>query len=73
MSTVHEIESAIEQLPAKEKWSLIHRLHDSLWQEWDQQIEADASAGRLDHLVQALEANIAAGRVKPLDEIIDHS
>ena len=73
MSTVHEIESAIGQLPPQEKWSLIHRLHDSLWQEWDQQIEADASAGRLDHLVQALEANIAAGRVKPLDEIIDHS
>ena len=73
MSTVHESESAIEQLPTQEKWGLIHRLHDSLWQEWDQQIEADASAGRLDHLVQALEANIAAGRVKPLDEIIDHS
>ena len=57
MSTVLEIESAIEQLPSKEKWNLIHRLHDSLWQDWDKQIEADA----------------AAGRVKPLDEIVDHS
>ena len=73
MSTVHESESAIEQLPPQEKWSLIHRLHDSPWQEWDKQIEADTSAGRLDQLVQAVEADIAAGRVKPLDEIIDHS
>jgi hypothetical protein len=73
MSTVLEIESAIEQLPPKEKWNLIHRLHDALWQDWDKQIEADAAAGRLDHLVREVEADIAAGRVKPLDEIIDHS
>jgi iron uptake system EfeUOB component EfeO/EfeM len=73
MSTVLEIESAIEQLPPKEKWNLIHRLHNALWQDWDKQIEADAAAGRLDHLVREVEADIAAGRVKPLDEIIDHS
>jgi hypothetical protein len=73
MSTVLEIESAIEKLPPKEKWNLIHRLHDALWQDWDKQIEADAAAGRLDHLVREVEADIAAGRVKPLDEIIDRS
>lgn len=71
MSTVIEIESAIEQLPTSEKWQLIHRLHDALWEEWDKQIEADAAAGRLDHLVAEAQADIAAGRVKPLDEIID--
>jgi hypothetical protein len=73
MSTVNEIESAIRQLPAEEKWKLLHRFHDTLWREWDRQIEADAAAGRLDPLVQEVEADIAAGRVKPLDEIIDHS
>ena len=72
MSTVKEIESAIQQLPPGEKWDLLHRFHDTLWAEWDKQIEADAAAGRLDHLVQEVEADIAAGRVKPLDEIIDH-
>jgi len=30
--------------------------------------ETDAAAGRLDHLVREVEADIAAGRVKPLDE-----
>ncbi len=73
MSTVLEIESAIEQLPANEKWNLIHRLHEALWQDWDKQIEGDAAAGRLDDVVQEVEADIAAGRVKPLNEIIDHS
>ena len=73
MSTVKEIESAIQQLPAEEKWNLLHRFHDTLWNEWDKQIETDAAAGRLDHLVQEVEADIVAGRVKPLDEIIDHS
>jgi len=73
MSTVNEIESAIQQLPSEEKWGLLHRFHDTLWNDWDRQIEADAAAGRLDHLVQEVEADIVAGRVKPLDEIIDHS
>ena len=73
MSTVREIESAIEQLPPNEKWDLLHRFHDSLWIQWDKQIEADAASGRLDHLVQEVEADISSGRVKPLDEIIDNA
>jgi hypothetical protein len=62
MSTTLEIEPAIEQLPPGDKWNLIHRLHDALWQDWDKQIEADAAAGRLDHLVQKVEAGIAAAK-----------
>ena len=73
MSTVKEIESAIRQLPTKEKWNLLHRFHNALWDEWDREIEADAAAGRLDHLVREAEADVAAGRVRPLDDVIDHS
>ncbi len=73
MSTVTEIESAIERLPSKEKWDLLRRFRDALWAQWDQQIEADATAGRLDHLVNEVEADIAAGRLKPLDEVIDNA
>ena len=40
---------------------------------WDRQIETDAKAGRLDHVIAQAEADIAAGRTKPLDEILGHS
>jgi hypothetical protein len=37
---------------------------------WDRQIEADATAGRLDHLWQQALEDIEAGRTKPLDEVL---
>ena len=73
MRTVSEIESAIEQLPPNEKWDLLHRIHDSLWIQWDRQITAGAASGRLDHLIEEVEADIAGGRVKPLDVIIGNA
>jgi hypothetical protein len=33
---------------------------------WDQQIEADFDAGRLDHLIKEIENDIARGNIKPL-------
>lgn len=33
---------------------------------WDKQIAADFEAGKLDHLIAEAEADIAAGRTKPL-------
>ncbi len=37
---------------------------------WDNQIEEDIKAGRLNDLIAQAEADIAAGRVKPLDEVL---
>ena len=71
MSTVKEIESAITQLEPKD----VHAVADSLqaYREelWDRQIEADAKAGRLDKLADEAVEDYRAGRVKPLDEVID--
>lgn len=39
---------------------------------WDMQIEADAKAGRLDELIQRANVDIAANRVKSLDEVINN-
>ncbi|MBM3838526.1 MAG: hypothetical protein FJ398_11285 [Verrucomicrobia bacterium] len=72
MSTVKEIEEAIEQLSTKEKWDLHNWLAEQMADEWDRQIEADAKAGKLDKLWAKAKADIAAGRVKPLDEFLDH-
>ena len=70
VSTVKEIEQAIDRLPAQEQWSLFQRLKDNLWDEWDAEIEADYQAGRLDALIAEAREDIAAGRTKPLDEVL---
>ena len=72
MNTIEEIETAIDHLSNKAQWDLIRRLHDRMWDTWDKEIEADAGAGRLDHLLSEVESDIAEGRVKSLNEIIDN-
>lgn len=71
MSTVAEIEKAIKTLPPEEVWkvgSLVDELRESLW---DKQIDADIAAGKLDKLWEKAKADIAAGRIKPLDEVLN--
>lgn len=70
MSTVHEIETAIDQLPADEKWSLLHRFSDRMWDEWDAQIESDFKAGRLDALIAEVREGIAGGSIRPMNEVL---
>ncbi len=73
MSTVEEIEAAIEKLTEDAQWELAHRLDARLWDAWDEEIKVDAEAGRFDHLVAEVESDIVNDRLKPLNEIIDNS
>jgi hypothetical protein len=73
MSTVQEIETAIAQLPPGEYARIRNWLLEHDNELWDKQIAADSAAGRLDFLVKEIEEDIAAGRTKPLDEIIHDS
>ena len=42
--------------------------------EWDREIERDSQpGGRLEQVLQRARRDIAAGRTKPLDEILDNS
>jgi len=71
MSTVAEIIEAVKQLDERQKGEFLEKLADVDFDDaWDRQINADANAGRLDHLWEEARADIAAGRVKPLDEVI---
>lgn len=57
MSSVAEIQEAILSLPAEDYAQLRQWFTDLDWAKWDQEIEADDAAGRLDFLVaEALEA-----------------
>lgn len=41
---------------------------------WDKEIERDSGeGGSLDPVLKRVRADIASGRTKPLDEVIDHS
>ncbi len=67
MSTVQEIESAIEKLPRHELWQLKARLDRRCEEDWDTQIEQDARAGGpLDKLAREAIAEFREGRCKPL-------
>jgi hypothetical protein len=71
MSTVQEIEAAIEDLPRREFLDLVDRLRSRHADEWDRQIEEDAKAGRLDPLWEEARREIAEGKTRPLDELLD--
>ncbi len=70
MSTVSEIQEAITRLSAAEQRRLARWFEEALEDAWDNQIEEDIKAGRLNDLIAQAEADIAAGRVKPLDEVL---
>ena len=73
MNTVAEIISAVKNLSEQDKGEFLERLAEIDFEDaWDRQIEADVKAGRLDDLITRAEADIAAGRTKPLDEVLDN-
>jgi hypothetical protein len=71
--SIAEIEAAISNLPPED----FARIRDWLLERdslrWDRQIAEDSASGRLDFLVKEIEGDIAEGRTKPLDEVIDGS
>ena len=71
MSTVAEIENALQKLPVNDAWKVADWLQEYLDAKWDQQMDADSAAGKLDPLWEKARADIAAGRVKPLDEVLN--
>lgn len=73
MTTLLEIEAAIKQLSEDDMRQISGWLQEYLAQRWERQIEADLGAGRLDNLIAKAEADIAANRVKALDEVIDNT
>ncbi len=64
--TATEIKEAIAKLPHEEFWQFAEWFDDHKSDRWDQQIQEDAQAGRLDHLVRKADEDIVAGRCTPL-------
>jgi hypothetical protein len=64
--SVKEIEAAIKMLPPKQLGELVAWLNDYHHQVWDQQIEGDLEAGRLDAVLAEVDRDFRAGLAKPL-------
>ncbi len=62
MSTVEQIEEAIQKLSPKEFESLLQWIGDYMDDEWDEQMKKDARSGRFDKLLAQVDADIQAGR-----------
>jgi hypothetical protein len=71
MSTVVEIEKALQALPVEEARKVSGWLRDYLDEAWDKQLDGDIASGRLDKVWQKALTDIAAGRVKLLDESLN--
>ena len=70
MTTLPEIEAAIKQLSEGDVRQLSVWLQEYLDETWDRQIEADLVSGKLGKLIAKAEEDIAASRVRDLDEIL---
>jgi hypothetical protein len=65
MSTVEQIEAAIEKLPREDFFRLRDWMRDRFDDEWDRQIEDDVRSGRLDAVAREALAEYRAGKSTP--------
>ena len=52
MSKIDKLKTEIERLPREEFGELVRWLSEKDWERWDEEIEADSQAGRLDFLMR---------------------
>lgn len=66
MTTLLEIERAIEQLPSDQFSKIRDWIMEKDWQAWDAQIERDSADGKLDFLVDEALRDAKSGVTRPL-------
>jgi hypothetical protein len=66
MMKVEQLQREIEALPEQEFSRLRRWFADKDWERWDQQLESDAAAGKLDFLVTEAAAAKAQGKLRDL-------
>jgi len=70
------VESILQQVnglsPSEQKefWDRLMAEESARLDEWERQIARDSKSGKLDRLLAEVDEDIAAGRVKPLQEVI---
>ena len=73
MSTVVEIKEAIAHLSPQEYCELMADLQPSADDQWDLQMKADASSGKLDFVDRHVEGSCRNGTQVPLEGILEEN
>jgi hypothetical protein len=71
MSTVQEIKAAISALPDADFREISQAFDEMEAERFDRVLEKAAQSGKLDGWLDKVDADIDAGLVKPLDEVIN--
>jgi hypothetical protein len=66
MTTVNEIQMAIESLPHNEFIKLLHWIYEKDMDEWDVQLARDSKDGKLDFLIDEALKEEKAGTLRKL-------
>ena len=66
MTRLEQLEDEIAKLSSEEFSRLREWILEKDWAEWDQQIEKDAAAGKLDQLVTRALNDHTAGKSRPI-------
>lgn len=66
MTTVHDLELAVQQLPAADLAAFRRWFFQSDEAVWDVQMQADAATGKLDDLATQALTDYASGKAKEL-------
>ncbi len=66
MTTVKEIEAAIERLPSDQFAKIHDWIVEKDWEKWDAQIERDSGKGKLDFLIDEARKDAESGDTRPL-------
>jgi hypothetical protein len=66
MSKIDDLKAEIESLPKEEFAEIFRWLTEKDWERWDEEIEADSQAGKLDFLVREAHEEKAKGTLKDL-------
>ena len=70
MLTLEQLETAIFLLPAHDCRKLLEWLSDLDYQRWDEELENDIAAGKLDNLAQEAITNFEAGHYRKISCIL---
>jgi len=66
MSKMDHLKAGIDGLPSEEFAELFRWLSEKDWERWDNEIQADSQAGRLDFLVREAREDKTKGNLKDL-------